>query len=75
MAVPFTPPPPRTPITTPAPDFDRLAYWAGMAMRALLSPRLKDVPGDEYRKDRADYLRRVARESWQMAQIMMEERP
>lgn len=75
MAKPFTPmPPAQTPITTPAPDFDRLAYWAGMAMRALL--RSSSLPMTYAEQTaRTDYLRQVARESWQMAQIMMEERP
>ncbi len=102
-------PPPATPITTPAPDpnFDRLAYWAGMAMRALLSPMpplfkveakpvnssdLENALGAEYGKEAepfaamppipstVDYLpeeqmRDVARKSWAMARIMLEERP
>ncbi len=57
----------KTPITTPAPDFDRVAYWAGMAMRGLLDPSHVDASEDK--------LRSIAKASWAMARLMIEERP
>lgn len=52
-----------TPIKTPQQDYDKMSYWAGMAMRALLS---------QHAKPTTEEMREIASLSWQMADAMLD---